>query len=127
VAQVTIGAQATKLEFIGMSQVKLTEGTGSTVVTADAGKNTWTAGKGMLDITGGSGADAFVYHAGDGKLIIGGFSAAQGDTLTIAKSLQTPMISSSDGHGGTMLSFGSAAGSINLEGVSAVPAAIRWS
>jgi hypothetical protein len=125
-ARVTLGATATTLQFTNLTSIALTGGTASAVVSANAGTNAFTSSQGSLNVAGGTGADAYIYHTGSGQLTIDDLSFAKGDTLTIDSSLKASMKSTSDGHGGTLLSFG-AAGSIELENVTAVPAAnLHW-
>ena len=75
-------------------------------MTADAGNNKFVAGTGSLDVTGGAGKDAYVFHATSGLLTLEDFSLAKGDTLTVDKSLQGSLHQATDGRGGTMLTFG---------------------
>jgi trimeric autotransporter adhesin len=117
VAKVTIGATADTLKFIGMSSVSVTAGTAASMIVADGGKNSFTGAAAAIDITGGAGADAYLYHKGNGLMTIEDFSPAKGDTITIDKSLQATMKQSSDGHGGTLLSFGAAGQGIDLRNV----------
>jgi hypothetical protein len=73
-------------------------------------------------VTGGSGKDTYVFHAGSGLLTLDDFSLAKGDTLIIDKSLQTSLQQSSDGQGGTFLSFGTGTGhGVDIHGVAAMP------
>ena len=126
VVSATLGATASSLSFIGLSGITLAAGSGDATVTADGGGNTFTAGTGSLTVTGGSGADAYVYQAGDGALTIDDFSAAKGDTLTVAQSLQSSMVESADANGGTLLTFGGA-GSIDIANVASLASsAIQW-
>jgi hypothetical protein len=115
-ATVTLGTGTDNIQFQGMASINLTAGTGDATVQADAGQNTFTAGTGTLDVTGGSGADAYIFHQGDGTLKIEDFSFGKGDTLTVDQTLQGSMQVSSDNAGGTLLTFGS--GSIDIAGVS---------
>jgi Ca2+-binding RTX toxin-like protein len=127
VAAVAAGQGTESMSFAHMNSVILAGGAGSTTITADAGTNTWTAGTGSLSITGGSGADAFVFHQGSGALTISGFSAAQGDTLTIDASLKASMTEQSDGSGGTQVSFGAGSAGIDLKGINPTTALpIHW-
>ena len=97
------------------------------MVTADGGANTWTAGKGALEVNGGGGADTYIYHKGDGRLTVDDFSAAKGDVLTIDKTLKASMTVATDGDGGTLLTFGTGGG-IALKGVTSnVTGLIHWS
>ena len=89
------------------------------------GNNKFIAGAGSLDVTGGAGKDAYVFHSNSGSLTLEDFSLAKGDTLAIDKSLQGSMKATSDGLGGIMLSFGTN-DSIDLRSVAAVPT-IQWS
>jgi len=91
------------------------------------GNNKFVAGAGSMDVTGGAGQDAYVFHAGSGSLTVEDFSLAKGDTLTIDKSLQGVLHQASDGMGGTMLAFGSAGQYVDLHGLAALPASgIHW-
>ncbi len=71
-------------------------------------------------MTGGSGASNFVLHAASGRLTIQDFLISKGDTLTVDRALQTSFKQASDGHGGTLLTFGAGHGSIDLVGHSAI-------
>jgi hypothetical protein len=126
VVKATLGASAGTILFAKTSQVSLTEGAGNTVIRAQAGNNTWTAGQGTLRVIGGTRQDSFVYHAGNGRLTVDDFSTAQGDTLSIDSSLKGSMKSASDGSGGTLLSFASGGG-VDLKAITADPAGfIHW-
>ena len=83
VVSVTLGSGASQISFIGASAITLTGGSGTSLVTSDTGNNTFTAGTGGLDVTGGGGANAYVFHASSGLLTIEDFSIAKGDTLTV--------------------------------------------
>jgi ribosome-associated protein YbcJ (S4-like RNA binding protein) len=127
VAKVTLGVTSDKLVFAAMSSISLTAGSAAATVVADGGKNTFTAGKGALDVKGGAGADSYVYHSGGALLTVEDFSATKGDSLTIDKTLQASLVTASDSHGGTLLTFGSLAAGIDLKAVTAVPTAnIHW-
>jgi hypothetical protein len=101
------------------------------VVTSNGGSNTWTAGIGSLEVSGGSGADTYVYrtgvsHTGNGRLTVDDFSAAKGDVLDITRSLKKSMTIASDGKGGTLLSFASGGG-VDLKGITTNPInLIHW-
>ncbi len=114
----TFGSGTQQMSFIGSRSLTAYGGSGADTITAAAGNNTFTAGTGTLTVTGGSGKDAYVFHAGDGLLTIEDFSRSKGDTLTVDKSLQASLHKSPDGHGGTMLSFGTAGQGIDLANVS---------
>ncbi|MEA2737109.1 MAG: trimeric autotransporter adhesin [Acetobacteraceae bacterium] len=130
-AKVVLGSMPGKIQFIGMSHVVLTEGSGNAVVTSNGGSNTWTAGIGSLEVSGGSGADTYVYragvsHTGNGRLTVDDFSAAKGDVLDITRSLKKSMTIASDGKGGTLLSFASGGG-VDLKGITTNPInLIHW-
>ncbi len=127
-ASVTLGTAASRLNFIGAGSVTLTAGSGQATVTAAAGSNEFVAGTGTLDVTGGGGKDTYVFHANGGLLKIEDFSNAKGDMLAIDKSLQGSMQQTSDGQGGTLLTFGAGtAHGIDIHGVAAMPASsILW-
>ncbi len=128
VGSVTLGAGSSQISFIGASAIRLTGGSGTSVVTSDTGNNTFTAGTGGLDVTGGGGADAYVFHAGSGFLTIEDFSIAKGDTLTVDKALQGSLVETSDGKGGTMLSFGTVGQGVDIHGIATMPSNdILWS
>ena len=108
-ASVTLGTGTSQINFIGASSATLTGGSGEATVSADAGSNKFVAGSGTLVVTGGGGKDAYVFHANGGLLKLEDFSFAKGDTLTVDKALQGAMQQTSDGQGGTMLTFGAGA------------------
>ena len=110
----TLGGGAQKLILVNPRSMTLTGGSGADSVSADSGANRYGAGGGSLDVTGGPGASDFVLHAGAGPLTVEDFDAGKGDTLSIDKSLQGSLKQVSDGHGGTLLSFGTATGTIDL-------------
>jgi hypothetical protein len=127
VAQAYLGSAAETIQFIGLSQISLTEGAANTVVTADGGTNTWTAGVGTLEVNGGGGTDTYIYHQGDGRMTVDLFSAAKGDVLTIDAQLKASMTVVADGSGGTLLLFASGGG-VDLKGITTnVASLIRWS
>ena len=117
----TLGNGASQIRFAGASTVSLTAGAGQAVVTADAGSNRFVAGSGSLDVSGGGGKDAYVFHAGSGLLTIEDFASAKGDTLTVDKALQGSLRQTSDGQGGTMLGFGTPGHGIDIHGIVALP------
>ena len=119
----TLGAGARKLVLVNPRGMVLTGGSGADTVTADSGANEFVAGTGSLDVTGGPGAAAYVLHAGGGTLTVesrkslsdfAGFDPAKGDTLAADELLQGTLAQASDGHGGTLLSFGAGAGTVDL-------------
>jgi hypothetical protein len=92
-------------------------------VTADGGTNTWAARGGALVVNGGGGADT---HKDDGRVTFDDFSAANGDALTIDKSLKESPTVVSDGDSGTPLWFASGVG-VDLPGITTdVTGLIRW-
>ena len=127
-AAVTLGTGASRIKFIGASSVTLTGGSGQATVTADAGSNRFVAGTGTLDVTGGGGKDAYVFHANGGLLTIEDFSSAKGDTLTVDKALQGSLQQASDGQGGTMLTFGAGAThGVDIHGMATMPStSVVW-
>jgi hypothetical protein len=114
---VTLGTGASQIRFIGPSAVTLTGGSGQATVTADMGNNKFVAGAGSLDVTGGAGKDAYVFHSTSGLLTMEDFSLAKGDTLTIDKAMQGSVHQATDGMGGTMLTFGTTGHGVDLHGV----------
>lgn len=127
-AQVYLGGSAQSLTFVGMTSIDLTAGSASATVKSDGGTNSFTAGGGTLDVTGGRGADTYIYNAGAARLTVEDFSATKGDVLKVDSSLQGSLMTASDGHGGTMLTFGTMGGGIDLKGVAQMSAdKIAWS
>jgi hypothetical protein len=128
VGSVTLGAGSSQISFIGASAITMTGGSGTSVVTSDTGNNTFTAGIGGLDVAGGGGADAYVFHANSGLLALEDFSLAKGDSLTVDKALQGSLVETSDGKGGTMLSFGTVGQGVDIHGITTMPTTdILWS
>ncbi|MGA8192638.1 MAG: hypothetical protein WB902_04625, partial [Acetobacteraceae bacterium] len=86
------------------------------------------AGTGTLDVTGGGGKDAYVFHANGGLLKLEDFSIAKGDTLTVDKTLQGAMQQTSDGQGGTMIAFGvGATHGVDIHGLATMPTtSVLW-
>ena len=125
---VTLGTGVSQISFLGASSVSLTGGSGQAVVTADAGTNTFVAGTGSLQVTGGGGSDGYVFHATGGLLTIEDFSLAKGDTLTVDKALEGSLTQASDGNGGVMLSFGTGTGDgIDIHGLASIAgSSIKW-
>ena len=127
-AAVTLGTGSSQIRFIGPSAVTLTGGAGQAKVTADAGNNEFIAGTGTLDVAGGGGKDGYVFHANSGLLRIEDFSIAKGDTLTVDKALKGTLQQTSDGQGGTMLTFGAGAThGVDIHGMAILPTAnVIW-
>ena len=127
-ASVTLGTGTSQIKFIGASSITLTGGSGQSTVTADAGTNKFVAGTGTLDVTGGGGKDAYVFHANGGLLKLEDFSIAKGDTLTVDKTLQGAMHQASDGQGGTMITFGAGAThGVDIHGLATMPTtSVHW-
>lgn len=65
---ITGGSGTEKMTFIGVKSTMLTGGSGSATVFAMSGTNSFTAGPGLLDVTGGKGANAYIFHASSGLL-----------------------------------------------------------
>jgi hypothetical protein len=125
-ASVTLGAGTSQLTFIGASSATVTGGSGQATVMADMGNNKFVAGTGSMDVTGGTGKDAYVFHANSGSLTVEDFSTAKGDKLTVDKSLQGSMQQASDGKGGTLLTFGTGH-SVDLHGVASLSSnSLNW-
>jgi len=114
------GPGTQSMSFATPQNLTITGGPGADTLTATAGTNTFIAGAGSMDITGGSGASDFILHAGSGTLAIEDFLAGKGDVLTVDKALQPSFKQASDGHGGTLLTFGANQGSIDLVGVASI-------
>jgi aryl-phospho-beta-D-glucosidase BglC (GH1 family) len=122
----TLGQTFETIAFTGLSGIELTSGSAGAIVTADGGDNSFAAGSGALQVSGGSGADTYVYHAGAGELTVWDFSSVKGDSLAIDSALGASMGSWSDGQGGTFLAF-AGTGGIDLRNVGAVPwGNIHW-
>jgi hypothetical protein len=125
VGMVVLGTANETLRFVGMTKVAVSGGAG--VLTADAGANTFSLGKAAIDVTGGRGADAYVLHNATGALTIEDFSTAKGDTLTIDATLKAAFKTTSDSHGGTLISFTGATETVDLKGVASIAStAIHW-
>jgi Ca-dependent carbohydrate-binding module xylan-binding len=122
VASVVLGSTADTMHFIGMSKIALTAGSAASTVVASGGANTITAGKGALNFTGGTGADTYIFHALTTALTVRDFSLAKGDVLTVDQSLRAAFKETSDGHGGSLISFGSTSGNIYLINVATLSA-----
>lgn len=116
-ADLQLGSGTSEMKFLRPQTLDVTGGSGHATVTATSGHNKFTAGTGTLDVSGGSGSDSFIFHAGSGMLKIEDFSSRQNDRLIVDKSLENSLQQASDGHGGVMLSFGSAGHGIDLVGV----------
>ena len=115
------------MAFAAMQTVNVTGGSGTSQVTLDGGTLSLNAGTGPIIVSGGPGADAYSYHAGSGKLTISDFTVSQGDVLKIDSALQGAMKTSTDGSGGTLLTFGTSAGGIDLQGVTTLPSnGVKW-
>jgi hypothetical protein len=114
---VHVGSGNVSMRFLSPGALTLTGGSGTDNISANSGKNAFTAGTGTLDVTGGSGRDSYVFHSGDDLLKIEDFSK-QRDSLTVDKSLQGAFQETSDGHGGVMLTFGTSGQGVDLVGVS---------
>ncbi len=127
-ASVTLGTGTSQIKFIGASSITLTGGSGQATVTADTGTNKFVAGTGTLDVTGGGGKDAYVFHANGGLLKLEDVSIAKGDTLTVDKTLQGAMQQTSDGQGGTMIAFGvGATHGVDIHGLATMPTtSVLW-
>ena len=122
VIQAVLGSASTSISVLGATPVNLTGGSAAASVLTAATNNTFTPGSGALTVTGGPGADSYVFHAGSGLLTITDFSVAKGDTLTADASLSGSLQQASDGNGGTMISFGGS-NAIDVRGMTTVPAA----
>ena len=121
-----LGAGTRKLVLVNPRAMVLTGGPGADTVTAD-GANEFVAGTGSLDVTSGPDAAAYLLHTGSGPLTIGDFDPGKGDTLAVDKALGGALAQASDGHGGTLLTFGAKQGSIDLINHASVsPSSIRF-
>jgi Ca-dependent carbohydrate-binding module xylan-binding len=127
IATATLGSGSVTMAFAAMQTVNVTGGSGSSQVTLDGGTLSLDAGTGPLTVSGGPGADAYSYHVGSGKLTISDFTVSQGDVLKIDSALQGAMKTSTDGSGGTLLTFGTSAGGIDLQGVTTLLSnGVKW-
>ncbi len=123
-----LGSGTLSFAFHSPVALILTGGSGTDTVTADSGpgRNLFTAGTGSLDVSGGNNGSTYFFHANSGAMKIEDFNFNDGDSLGVDKSLQSAFKCVSDGHGGSLLTFGTA-GSIDLVGHAAVTAAnIGW-
>jgi hypothetical protein len=121
VASVVLGSTSDTFRFLYMSSANVTAGSAESSVTANCGNNTFTAGNGVLHVRGGSGADAYVFHARDATLTVGDFSLAKGDTLTVDKSLAALMSEKMTSTGALLIFFGSNPGHITLANTTSLP------
>ncbi len=125
VASVTVGSTKTTIAFVAMTSVAVTAGTAASTITLDGGSGIFTAGRAAMDITGGPGINTYVFHRGNANVVIEDFSSA--DVLTVDTGLKASSKIASDGQGGSLLSFGSAAGTVDLKGVAGFSnARIQW-
>ncbi len=111
---VTLGSGTQKMILVNPRAIVLTGGPGADTVSADTGANTYVAGTDSLTVTGGSDAASYVLHSASGQMTINDFNPGKGDTLTVDKSLRGTLKQASDGHGGTLLTFGAGQGSVDL-------------
>jgi endoglucanase len=123
---VHLGSGSQNMSFTAPQALTLFAGSGTDVVKADSGSNTFVAGTGSLDVTGGSGMDSFIVHAGAGQLTIEDFAASKGDSLTVDKSLQAGFTTASDGHNGSLISFGAATTIDLVNNAAPASSAIHW-
>ena len=127
IATAALGSGSVTMAFAAMLTVNVTGGSGTSQVTLDGGTLSLNAGTGPLTVSGGPGADAYSYHVGSGKLTISDFTVSQGDVLKIDSALQGALKTSTDGSGGTLLTFGTSAGGIDLQGVAILPPnGVKW-
>jgi Ca2+-binding RTX toxin-like protein len=123
---VSLGSGTQTMSFTAPKALTLFGGSGTDVVKADSGDNTFVAGTGSLTVTGGSGMDGFVVHAGAGQLTIEDFAASKGDSLVVDKSLQGGFTTASDGHGGSLISFGTPTSIDLVNSPAPASSAIHW-
>ncbi len=128
VVDATLGGSYTAIAFVGMSSITVAGGSQDKTVTADGGTNVFMPGSAQLEVTGGAGADTYIYRPGDGILTIHDFSTAKGDTLVIDPALRSAITESHDSQGGAFLSFGSSTTSgIDITNVAYLPMSdITW-
>jgi hypothetical protein len=127
VATIKLGRGSIRLSAIGMASLSLHGGSGTCGVAMDGGKNVITAGKGDLEVVGGSHGDAYHYAVGDGLLTINNFNPSSGDTLSVGAGLQSSIQVGSDGASGTKLSFSGKASGIVLRRLPpTTPPKILW-
>jgi hypothetical protein len=118
---VQFGSGDQAMSFTGPQTLTVTGGSGTDIVTAATGGDGFVAGLGTLDVFSGPGANAYLFHAGDGLLRIEDLSLSQGDTITVDKSLQGHLHESSDGSGGVMLTFGTRGHGIDIVNLTHLP------
>mgnify|MGYP001136326934 CR=1 FL=1 len=120
-ADVTLGDGnygVTVANTVGAAAASFTAGAGSDQIRFDgSGPADFTFGTGTATVWGGSGADSFNFHDGDGLGTIANFSASQGDGLDIDAALKGSLTTSVSG-GNTLLSFGDSQHGVLLQGVS---------
>ena len=122
---VTAGSGNETMTFINTGAVGVVGGAGNATIHGGNNGNSITAGTGMIDAWGGTGADAFTFHAGDGLMTIENFGA--NDVLFLDRSLQ-PWLVETAVSGGVALTFANnPAEEVVLKGLDAFPASrITW-
>lgn len=112
---VVLGSGSTSMSFLQTPSLLVTGGSGTSTLTFDGAANV-TVGTGPMSVTEGTnGADVYTVQGGSGALTITDFSAAKGDAIQAPSAVQSVASSGSDGHNGTLLSFGAGVGTVDLQ------------
>jgi hypothetical protein len=121
----TAGSGTDTMTFINTGAVGVVGGAGNDTVYGGNNGNSIVAGNGMMDAWGGTGADAFIYHAGDGIMTIENFGT--NDYLSIDQSLKASSTETVTGAGVLFQFAGSTAHEILVKGLSSIPSAqLGW-
>ncbi len=119
-----LGNDAFTIQFTNIGSLTLTAGGGASTISQDTGAGSFSAGAGSLMVTGATdAADTYIFPNGSGSMTIRDFSLAKGDALDVAAGLRRGYTRTSDGNGGTLLSFPAAGKghNIDLVGVAFLP------
>jgi hypothetical protein len=115
---VAAGAGNDTMTFVNTGAVGVIGGAGGATIHGGNNGNSIVAGTGSIDAWGGTGADAFVYHAGAGTMTIENFGT--NDYLSIDKSLKPSVTETVTGTGLLFQFGGSAAHEILVKGLSSL-------
>ena len=123
-ATAVLGTDSFSMRFVNVDSLILKAGAGTDTVSQSSGRGSFTAGSGSLTVTGApDAADVYAFSRNSGHLTIEDFSLAKGDSLTVASGLRRGFTDTTDGNGGTLLTFPAAGHghTIDLVGVSSLP------
>ena len=123
-ASAVLGDDSFTMRFTNVGSVTVVAGGGTDTILQNAGAGSFSAGAGSLTVTGATdAADTYVFSDGSGSMTIEDFSLAKGDALDVASDLRRGYNRTSDGNGGTLLSFPTAGSghTIDLVGVGLLP------